>query len=432
MDEMTGDRRQDSATTTVDGTGEPSRGRAAAAVLCLVLAALLTIPAGVAYWGQRTLNDTRRYVDTVGPLVESPEIQDVVATTVTDAIEKQVDVERLLDDVFAQLRPQAPRLELIAGPLAAAIDAAVEREVRSILASETFEEIWVRVNTRAQQLLHRLLEGREAGAVRLEGDDVVLDVSEIIDAVKARLVARGLTFVENVSIPQSDRQIVLMKAPRLEEIRTVYAFANPVARWLLPVVAVLYLGAFVLAGRRARMTVAIGIAVALNALLLALALAVGRQLFVNGLSDTTFSPASSDFYATLFAYLYRAQTVVLWLGITLVVAGWFAGRNHYGTAVRAGVRSALERIGQTVLGHQVQQPGLWVAANAAWLRVVAVGAAAVVLLWGNDIDPARWWWSLGLAVVLLAVVQILIGAGRATGGPADTAPGEAVPVASQP
>ena len=36
----------------------PSRGRSAAVVICLLLAALLTTPAGIAYWGQRTLNDT--------------------------------------------------------------------------------------------------------------------------------------------------------------------------------------------------------------------------------------------------------------------------------------------------------------------------------------------------------------------------------------
>ena len=50
----------------------PSRGRSVAAVICLVLAALLTTPAAVAYWGQRTLNDAERYVDTVGPLVNPP------------------------------------------------------------------------------------------------------------------------------------------------------------------------------------------------------------------------------------------------------------------------------------------------------------------------------------------------------------------------
>jgi hypothetical protein len=36
----------------------------------------------------------------------------------------------------------------------------------------------------------------------------------------------------------------------------------------------------------------------------------------------------------------------------------------------------------------------------------------VVLLWGNDVSVSRLGWSLLLVVVLLAVVQVLVGAGR--------------------
>ena len=78
----------------------PGRGRSIAALVCVVLAALLTTPAALAYWGQRTLNDTQRYVATVGPLVDSPEVQDAIATKVTDAIEARVDVEAILNDVL--------------------------------------------------------------------------------------------------------------------------------------------------------------------------------------------------------------------------------------------------------------------------------------------------------------------------------------------
>ena len=93
-----------------------------AAVICLVLAALLTTPAAVAYWGQRTLNDAERYVDTVGPLVDSPEVQDVIATRVTEAIQQQVDIEAILNDVFAGVITDAPRLQQLVGPLSAAIN----------------------------------------------------------------------------------------------------------------------------------------------------------------------------------------------------------------------------------------------------------------------------------------------------------------------
>ena len=71
-------------------------GRSIGAVVCVVLAVLLTTPAVVAFWGQRTLNDAQRYLDTVGPLVNSPEVQDAIATTVTNAIEQRVNVAPIL------------------------------------------------------------------------------------------------------------------------------------------------------------------------------------------------------------------------------------------------------------------------------------------------------------------------------------------------
>ena len=87
-----------------------------------------------------------------------------------------------------------------------------------------------------------------------------------------------------------DKQIVLLDAPKLKQARTIYAFTNPVARWLIVVVTALYLAAFLLARRRPRMTVTIGFLLAANAVLLALSLSIGRQLFINELAGTTFGP----------------------------------------------------------------------------------------------------------------------------------------------
>jgi len=159
----------------------PSHGRSVAAVICVVLAGLLTMPAAVAYWGQRTLNDTERYVATVDPLVASPEVQDVIATRVTEASEKQVDIEAILNSVFAGVITDRPRLEQLVGPLAAAINGLIDREVREFIASDEFADLWVRINTRAQQALHRVLTGEGSGAVTVQGNQVVLDVDEVIE-----------------------------------------------------------------------------------------------------------------------------------------------------------------------------------------------------------------------------------------------------------
>jgi hypothetical protein len=389
----------------------PSRGRSVTAAICLVVAALLTTPAAVAFWGQRTLNDSQRYLQTVGPLVDSPQVQAAIATKVTAAIQQQVDVEAILNQVFAGVITDRSRLQALVGPMAGAVNGLIETQVREFIASDTFAEFWVTANTRAQAALVRILQGNEeSGSVSLQGDQVVLDVSEVIDQVKQRLVARGLTIVERVSIPDKDQQIVLMDAPQLKQARTIYAFANPVAKWLIVVVAVLYLAALMLSRRRPRMTVIIGAVLAANALVVAWALSVGRQLFVDQLAGTEFGPASTVFYDSLLSYLQRGQQVLLWLGLILVVVGWFAGRSRTGAAARAIVAGGLETAGSVLADGPVAGAGRWVAANARWLRVVVGVLGVVVLLWGNDVSLSRLVWSVVLVGVLLAIVQILIGA----------------------
>jgi hypothetical protein len=388
-----------------------TKGRSVAAIICIVLAALLTTPAALAYWGQRTLNDAQRYVATVGPLVNSPAVQNAIATKVTDAIQKQVNVEQIVNDVFAGVITDRPRLKELVGPLSGAVNGLIDNQVHTFVASDTFADIWVRLNTKAQQGLMRLLQGDNTGAVTLQGDQVVLDVSDVIDQVKARLVARGLTIVEKVPIPTIDKQIVLLDAPKLKQARTIYAFANPVARWLIVLVAALYLAALVLSRRRPRMTVAIGVVLGANALLVAGALSVGQQLFIDQLAGTVFGPAASVFFATLLAYLVRGWQVILWLGVILVATGWFTGSNAPGTAVRRWVSGGLQTAGAAMADGPVGGAGLWCKANAAWLRVAAGVLGTVVLLWGNDVSLSRLFWSLVLVVALLGVVQVLVGAG---------------------
>ena len=71
--------------------------------------------------------------------------------------------------------------------------------------------------------------------------------------------------------------------------------------------------------------------------------------------------------------------------------------------------------------------GLWVAANVRWLRVVVALLGVVVLLWGNNISLSRLFWSLALVVGLLAVLQVLFGAGRTPVASGPFAPPGAVP-----
>jgi hypothetical protein len=68
-------------------------------------------------------------------------------------------------------------------------------------------------------------------------------------------------------------------------------------------------------------------------------------------------------------------------------------------------------VGSALADGPVAGAGRWVAANARWLRVVVGVLGVVVLLWGNDVSLSRLFWSVVLVGVLLAVVQVLVGAG---------------------
>jgi hypothetical protein len=334
-------------------------------------------------------------VATVGPLIHAPAVQDAIVTRVTAVIDKQVDVEQILSNVFSGVITDRPRLQQLIGPVSGAVDGLVDSQVKQFIASDAFADIWVAVNTKAQQALIRVLKGDHSGAVSVKGDQIVLDLGELITQVEQRLSARGLTIVDKLPIPQVDKQIMLVDAPQVKQLRTIYAVANPAARWLIVVVALLYLAALLLGRRRARMTALIGVAIAANALLVALLLSTGRQLFINQLSGTAFGPASSVFYDTLLTY---------------IVVGWFAGRTASGTAIRTWLSDGLASMGASLADGPVGSAGGWVAANARWLRIVAGALGAAVLLWGNNVTMGRLFWSLALVAALLAIQQILIGA----------------------
>ena len=89
-----------------------------------------------------------------------------------------------------------------------------------------------------------------------------------------------------------------------------------------------------------------------------------------------------------------------------------SGSNTAGTAVRTTLSGGLESVGAQLADGPLGGAGRWVEANARWLRVAVGVGGVVVLLWGTDVSVSRLGWSLLGVVVLLAVVQVLVGAGH--------------------
>jgi hypothetical protein len=386
--------------------------RSIAAVVALILG-LGLLPLGtVTYWGHRTISDAQRYIETVGPLANSPEVQDSISTFLSNKIEQQVDPAAVVQEAFGGLLEDYPSLRALVPIVAGAIDALIKQVVDRLVRSDAFKTLWDIANTAAQRSLLALLEGNPSGPVTLQGDEVVLDVSNLLDEVKAGLVARGFQAAERINFPAADRQIVLLEAPQVAQLRTIYSLTSAVAAALIYVVALLLLLAIVLARRRARMVAWVGGGVTGAAGVLIIGLGIGQSVFVNTLAGTPLGPASQVFYDQLLTFLYGAAYTLVVLGIILLVVGLYLCGARWAVELRAGINAQADDIAGTIPPGPITTWGAWVAENARWLRIGVAVLFTIIVIIGQDLSLARTLWGAVISLVLLAVIQVWAAAGR--------------------
>ncbi len=404
--------------TETDTSPRPSKHgigpRSIAAVIALILG-LGLLPIGtVTYWGHRTVTDAQRYIETIGPLAYSEEVQDSISIFLTDKIEEQIEPEALVQQVFDGLLKEYPSLRALVPIVAGAIDSLIAQVVDRLVRSEQFRELWNLANTAAQKSLMAILEGRDDGPVSLQGDEVVLDISSLIDEVKAGLVARGFDAAARINIAPTDRQIVLLEAPQLAQLRTIYSLTSTVASVIIWISLLLLVLAVVLARRRPRMVAWVGGGAAGAGLLLIIGLGIGQGVFVNTLDGTPFEKASQVFYDQLLAFLYSASAAITVLGIMVMAVGLYLCGARWAVELRAGVGNLADSIAGTIPPGPITTSGVWVARQARWLRVGVAVIFGLIVVIGQSFSAARTIWAAVIALILLAVIQVWAAAGRRT------------------
>ena len=403
----------ETSSTTSTGGG---RGRGFAAWTILVVAALLLPIALTAFWAQRTLVDTERYIATVAPLAKDPTIQQAVGDKVSSVLIAQIDAGNRLQNVLPdQLAPLAP---LVAG----GVNNFVEQQVDQFLTSPKFAEVWEGINRRLQASLITALSGDPSGAVTIEGDQVILDTGDLIEIVKQRLVDRGLSWAANIPVPPLvDRQVVLLTSPQLQTARTAYAIGQPVAQWLIWFVILLFVLAVLLSTRRARMVIGVGVVFAVAAIMLKLGLAFGENELALTLAGTPFELAQQSFYTILTQFLVVGIRAMLVLGVVLVLVGWFLSGTAAAGAARGLVSSGTSGAGSRLSGQLGPVGAFFARTRRAW-QVAVVLVAALVLVASDQLTGSTILWTLVFAVIALVALEVL--AGAAPKKPAEVEPAE--------
>jgi len=323
--------------TTLRTTPPPRRKlrwRSIIAVVLIVLGCALTPVAGLAVWSNNQVSDTDRFVRTMSPLVDDPDIQAALTNRLTDTVFQYVDVQGIADQGVAALESAGlparlgDRLEGLTPTLAAAVTSFVHGKIAELVASPQFAAVWDQALRVAHTQLNTILSGNSKAVVVRNGS-VFLDLAPFIDVVKEKLSKAGLTAVRLV--PEVHPSVKIADAKTLVRAQGAYKTLNAVANVLPWIVVLLFAVGIYLARNRWRALVGVGLGLAAACVVLAAGILIARSLLISEVPSRA-APATGSGFDILVHYLRIGLRTVLVLGLVLAIAGFLSGTSD--TAVR--------------------------------------------------------------------------------------------------
>jgi hypothetical protein len=285
---------------------------AAVLVLLLIPAAAL---ANTATWASRTVHDRETFTTTIERALDTPAAERALAARLSTAL---VDALLRTDD----------RVRLVLGPLVGEGFTASDEELAEGLQPPIRVALdHPRTEAARRQLVSdvhaAVVEGRTGGTVRLEGDRLVYDVRDILEAVVDALDPRLQTLAGAVvAVVRTD--IELASVPGLERAGENLETLDRLALVLLLLAVAVGLLVLVLAHRRRRATAAVGIALAIAGLLGLGVVAAGRSQAAG--ASSSFDPAlAGETWEALAGGLADQSILLIAVGLLVVGAAFVLG-----------------------------------------------------------------------------------------------------------
>jgi hypothetical protein len=383
--------------------------RPVVAGVLVVLAAFIAPLSVLATWSNGQLQDTDRYLETVGPLAEDPAVQEAIAARIEEVIFSYLDVDAALDEVVVALEERglpdraATTLEGLSGPLSTGIRGFVEDRILAVVQSDAFEQAWVEANRTAHAELVAALNGDTDGAVVIERGEVSVQLATLVNTVKQQLVDAGFGIADR--IPEVDATFAIVKSDDLETAQNLLGWLDDLSTWL-PVIGLALIGiAVAIARDRRRMLLAAGLAVAASMLLLGAALNVVRPFYLDALPESSSPAAAGAVYDQLVSFIRLALRGVLVVALTVTVVAWLSTPHGSGATARSALTRGVDglRRGRSRAGLDTGRVGVALATYRTPLRATVVAVAALLYL-AQD-HPTG---GTALAFVLVTALVLLV------------------------
>jgi hypothetical protein len=383
--------------------------RAPVSTVLIVLGCLLAPISVLGVWTANQVSNTDRYVANVEPLVHEPAVQNALTDKITNEITSQVNVTGYAKQAAAALTSKGlPRVGTLLNSFAPQISSAfagyVHGQVHKIVTGPRFAQLWVQANTRIHAQLVKVLSGQGSKSITISNGQVVLNLGPFIDLVKQDLVKRGLGIVGK--LPSINPTFPLFSAKYLVKAQTGYRLINDL-KIVLPIVALLLLGAGVYVARRHRRAlIGAGLGVATSMLVLAAGLLTFRSIYLSSIPKSLPADAAAVLFDTFVRFIKDGLRLLLVIGLVVAAGAFLTGPSITAVRTRGAFTSGFGWLRHSAehLGLRTGPVGTWTYTHRRALRIAAVALAALIFVFWGEPSAA----AVIVIVVLLLVVLGLI------------------------
>jgi hypothetical protein len=408
----------------MDGENPKRRVRRTFVTLLVILTAIGVAASTTAVWAHQVVFDTDRFVETVGPLIDDPNVQDALATRLSEAIMTGLEVEKRVESTLTQVGPQDLPISasVLAGPITDGIRSFLHDRIQALLATDAVRTVWINALTTAHDQAVSILRG-DSSTITIQGDTAYLNLLPLVnDALSSLESTLSDLLNRQIDIPSVTGERVDTILPQLEQrlgidlpddfgqipvfssesLVTAQQAVEAADRlvWLLIIVTVITaIAAVALSLNRLRTLMWLGLASAIALIVARRAANRSQDDIVNLAPNGSNRGAVAATVSRVLGNLRGFTTLLLVATVVIAVLAYLASRPSW-------LSRAVERAGE---GNWLDRENVvvrWIADHTQVLRIVSIGIVALFLLF-SDVSWGVFGIVLVLLVAWLVVLQVL-------------------------
>ena len=348
------------------------RGRTIGVAVLLVVGTLLWTVFGFALWTKRQALDTNQWVETSTNLLEDDEIRTALGLFVADRLFDSAAVEERIAEALPD------RLDRLAGPAAAGLKQAAERNAPRLLGTDVALNAWSRANEAAHRTLLAIVEG---GAVDRE---VALDLKSLFAQVAD---GTGLPPTVADRLPEDVATLKIADGDQLETAQDVLDLFETLVWVLLLLPLAAFAGAIALAADRRRAVIQVGGCLMFAAIAVFAVRRLAGNAAIDSLADAPNAQGAADDVWEIGTSVLVAGALGSFVGgLLIVTCAWLSGPGRRATALRR------------VSAHSMREhPGM--------VRAALGAAILLLVIWGPVPFLQRFWTIVLFTVAMFAWLE---------------------------